>query len=740
MALIGKIREKSWLLVAVIGVAMLFFIGGMLGQQGSFIDKMLHGSQEDVVGIGTINGTMVDEDQYNEYLKNARNSIYQNKVQQDPTGQPTFTQQDEKNAEQQAWQTSISVNLMSKEYKNIGLVVDDYELDNVLYGENGYTPSSFSEQFKDSTTGEFAPEQMRQALNQLQDANEEEQVKRYHNIINYVRQERLQQKYSTLLGAGFHTTTLEGKDEYQAKKTVKNVTYVYQSFTKVPNEAVGEPTEEELQKYFDAHKNEQQYEQKAKREVSYFAIPISPSQNDSTKALDLIKKYIPKFKASDKDSLFVLRFSDIKYYSNDSTAVASPENSLIQGAKYPTSVAGVMDSAKIGDVVGPYFTNNGAVISKIIGSKDIETASVRHILLKTSGPEETEVAQKKADSIIEVIRDQHNFKEMVTEFSDDQASVGNGGKYENFPKGVMVPEFTDFSFNKPVGTIGTVKTDYGIHIVEVLGHKTTKYPKLANIVRNVKVSRTTSDQVKSIASNYIFELDDQFENKTTEEKNSIFDSIANKNGFAVKKVSSPDNNPTINGGFSDGAKRGVLRLAYDENAQIGDITPSPIHDNNTFIVGFISGMTKDGVPQLKDVKNKIAAEIRKEGQAQYLIDKMTGKKDLQKLANELGAQLETEGLTFSASNASVGREPQIIGAAFSGLADGETTVPIKGSNGVFVLKVDQTTPAPETTDYSAEKEQLESQNKAKLKSQYSAALLKSADVYDNRALRRYGIK
>lgn len=740
MALIGKIREKSWLLVVVIGVAMLFFIGGMLGQQGSFFDKLLHGSKEDAVGIGTINGTMVNEDQYNEFLTNARNNIYQNKADPNSKVQPTFTEQDEKSAEQQAWQTSIAVNMMDKEYKVIGLVVDDYELDNVLYGENGYTPTSLSEQFKDSVTGKFAPDKLKQALNQLQDATKPEEVERYHNIIDFVRQERLQKKYSTLLAAGIHTTTLEAKDEYQAKKTVKNVTYVYQSFTKVPNKAVGDPTDKEIQKYFDAHKNEKQYEQKARREISYFTVPITPSHADSLKSMDFLDKLKPKFEESDKDSLFVIRYSDVKVYVNDSTAVASPQSSLLRGAKYPTSVAGKMDSAKIGDVVGSYFSNNGAVISKIIGFKDIETASVRHILLSAKTPEEFETAQKKADSIVAVIRSQHNFEEMVKKFSEDPGSVENGGKYEEFPKGVMVSEFTNFSFDKPVGTIGTVKTNYGIHIIEVLAHKTSKFPKLVNIVRNTKVSRETTDHAKSIASNYIFDIDDEFGDLPIDKREAIFDTIAKKNGLQVKKTSTLDNNPRVSDGFSDAAKRGILQLVYDENAKVGDISPSPIHDNDTYIVGFISEIVTDGLPNLVDVKDRMTAELRKEEQAQYLIDKMVGKTDLQKLANDIGAQLETEGLTFSVSNVAVGREPQIIGAAFSGLKDGETTVPIKGTNGVFVLKVDQTTPAPETTDYSSEKEQLETQNKSTLKNQYSQALVKSANIYDNRALRKFGIK
>src|SRR5690554_5801448 len=267
MALIGKIREKSWLLIAVVGIAMLAFIIGDL-------DFLGNGPQEDVYGIGTVNGEKVNEEQYNEFLNNARNNIMQQKQRQNPDVRPEYTEQDDKTAMRQAWQTSIVDVLMKKEYDKIGLIVDEYEIENVLYGQNGYKPSPISTQFKDSVTGEFAPDQLRQALNQLRESPEAGSAQQYKDLMDYVAQVRLEEKYNALLTAGVHTTTLEGKNEYNAKKTVKNVTYVYQPFTKVPNDAVAEPTEEELKKYFEVHKKDKKYEQKASRKISYFVIPV----------------------------------------------------------------------------------------------------------------------------------------------------------------------------------------------------------------------------------------------------------------------------------------------------------------------------------------------------------------------------------------------------------------------------------------------------------------------------------
>lgn len=733
MAVIGKIREKSWLLVIVVGIAMLAFVLGDLGFSGG------GGPQEDIYGIGTINNEKVDENQYNTFLNNARENILQSKFQQNPMEQPTITEADIENAANQAWTTSVVIALMEKEYAKLGLIVDDYELENVLYGQNGFPPSSMSSQFKDSITGEFAPEQLRMALEQLRDANDVASVTQYNNVIDYVRQERLEQKYNVLLSMGIHATTLEGKAEYDAKNTVKNVSYVYERYTKVPLSEVEEPTEDEIKDYFNAHKNEAKYKQQASRKVSYFTMPVLPSGEDTLRAIEFLETLKPRFETTKNDSTFVMRFSEVKFYASDSTAIARPQGSASQGATYPSSIENEVKSASVGDVVGPYLGNNGATLSKIIGFSSEETATVRHILLNASTPEEVRVAQNRADSLIRVIRAGGDFEELVTLFSEDQGSLNTGGKYENFTRGVMVPEFNDFSFNRPIGTLGSVKTDFGIHIVEVLERKTTNYPLFANVVKGIEVTKMTQDQVNSMASNLIYEIDELFTGKTAEEKTEIFENFVFENGYQVRSAVIMDENPSVRG-FSSRAEGRLLRLAYSEGAQVGDISSSPILDGNRIVVAMLSDIVEEGEPRLDLVRDRMIAEIKKEKQAQYLIDKMVGNTNVESLAIELGAKLETEGITFSANNVAVGNEPKIIGTAFSGLLDGETSVPVQGNNGVFVLRVDQTTMGQETTDYSAEQQQIKSQALNSLQTQFQNALMNSADVIDNRKLRSHGIR
>jgi peptidyl-prolyl cis-trans isomerase D len=732
MALIGKIREKSWLLVAVIGIAMLAFI---LGDFDFFTD----GPQEDTYGIGTVDGEQVDEQEYQNLLSNARQNLFQSKQQQNPGQRAEFTAQDEKSARRQAWQAIVAGKLVDDELEEIGLIVDEFELDNVLYGQNGFDPSQFSSQFKDSVTGEFAPDQMRQALSQLEESNDPQQIERYKNIMDYVRELRITDKYSALLTAGVHATNVEGKQEFEAKKTVKNVSYVYQNFTKVPQDQIGEVTEEEIKAYYEEHKTDEKYKQDPSRKLVYFSVPVAPGKADSARAMDLLERVKPKFKETENDSLFVLRYSDVKEFKNDSTAIAHPAGPGQQGPTYPASMANNIESAEVGEVVGPYTSRNGIKVSKILRFVNEKTASVRHILINAKGEQELEKAKEKADSIIRVIRSKNNFEEMVTEFSEDPGSVNNGGKYEDFTEGKMVPAFNDFSFEKPVGTLGKVETSFGIHIIEVLERKAAKRPVLANIVKNVEPSKTTMDDVKSKASDHIYELDERMSSKSIEEKRTVFDTFAIENGYTVRTASLKDENPELSG-FGDLAEGDLLRLAYQDDVKEGDLSSAPIRDENRIIVAMLSDLIEEGAPDFEAVKAKMKSEVLKQKQADYLIDKMVGRDDLKALANEMNARFETEGLTFSASNVAVGREPQIIGTAFSGLIDGQKSVPVKGSNGVFVLRVENTQAAEETTDFSTEITQIESQRETTVKQQYRSALLNGADVIDNRKLRNYGIR
>ena len=71
----------------------------------------------------------------------------------------------------------------------------------------------------------------------------------------------------------------------------------------------------------------------------------------------------------------------------------------------------------------------------------------------------------------------------------------------------MVPEFENFSFEK-IGSTGVVRTNYGFHVIQVLGRKVGTQKKMAIVDESIMASSSTQDLFyDSIAVNFYMYAD-----------------------------------------------------------------------------------------------------------------------------------------------------------------------------------------------------------------------------------------
>jgi len=81
--------------------------------------------------------------------------------------------------------------------------------------------------------------------------------------------------------------------------------------------------------------------------------------------------------------------------------------------------------------------------------------------------------QEEAQSIYDQTTSWEELSALATIYSTDLGSIGRNnqpdGFYE-FPRGMMVQEFEDFSFNNEAGALGIVETQFGFHIIWVITH------------------------------------------------------------------------------------------------------------------------------------------------------------------------------------------------------------------------------------------------------------------------------
>jgi peptidyl-prolyl cis-trans isomerase D len=401
---------------------------------------------------------------------------------------------------------------------------------------------------------------------------------------------------------------------------------------------------------------------------------------------------------------------------------------------YPAVADEAIQSADSGAVVGPFIALNSknesiSFIAKV-GNFDPngseEQAWVRHILVSNTGRTE-EAAKRRADSVVTVINANNNFTDMVTEVSEDPGSISTGGEYKWFPKGRMVEAFENASFNGEKGKLQVVKTTYGYHIVEVIDRRVAKARILLPVVKNIKPSIATKQAVEDLAYEFIADLND---NQT----DSAFNTVAIEKGLTVK-----NSNLSMKYASAIGFDKVELikKFSFAKDAANDDIS-DPILDGGSYKVAILKNTMAQGVPNFEGVKNQMRYAAKKEKQAKFYMDALSGTSNLQELTAifpELKIQNAILTYNINTITGGGGNEPEAVGAIFSLANDkvGSMLMPIEGVTGVYVVIVDEILAAPETTDFTADKLSLTTTRASGVDQAVIKALREKANVIDNRS-------
>jgi len=736
MALIGKIRSKSGLLVGVIGLALLSFI---LSDY-----KSMFGFSEGAFGIGTVFGEKVDANLY----QNTSMRVQDQDRQQAEQNQKPYGEQESEASNDKSWNFLVDSTILAREYNQLGLSVSEREFNAYLMATDGFNVlQDLSQFFTDSLTNAMTDQsiiagrtKLQTTINQLKSSKEPQAVQQWTNTKQYYSDRRKQEKYFALLNQGVYVTKIEAEQDYFAQKEMKSIAFVLKRFTEINNEDI-KVTEDEIKAYYEEHKNESKYRVRAaSREVKMFDVVISPSRKDSITFNKEISKLKSEFASSKNDSIFVLKNSDSKIYFGDKRATAVPQGheKAERFQTYPRDYDTIFKLASVGQVVGPYVNQQNVVISKVIGFTP-SSLKARHLLISTNGSKDDKIiAQKKktADSLLKVIN-KDNFASMVEKYTDDPGSKTTGGMYENFLEGEMVAEFGGYCATAPIGKIGIVKTDFGFHIIEVLDRSSSKFPLITSISKTFKASEETIVNKESEVNSILYKLDRQISKETDNAKKvALFDTIVRKANYFARPLSLEDNNPRVYGFTTSIAADKILELAYAENAAVGSLTSYPIKDKEKYVIAMVSSIKEKGTPNYEDVRAQMERELIEDKKAKRFINQMSKIKNLDALAKYANSMVMNAEITFSNPQImNAGYEPEIVGSLFSAaIKDGNKTLPLKGKAGVYVVKVLKTTKAPAAANYNIEREQMLSNLKNSLQGQVLGALRKAADVVDNRKL------
>ena len=335
-------------------------------------------------------------------------------------------------------------------------------------------------------------------------------------------------------------------------------------------------------------------------------------------------------------------------------------------------------------------------------------------------PTQTETeAKATADSLLAVLKkDRSKFPEFVKEFSSDQGSVENEGRYDWHPYNTMVEEFNNFEFEGKVGDIGVVKTIFGFHIIEIEGQKDKKRAvKVGTISRKIEPSEATINKVFRDASK--FEVDVV--------KND-FQELATESNYTVRPINGIK---VLDENISGlGSQRQIVRWAFNADTEIGDISRFSIPSGYA-IVQVVAKHDK-GLMAVEDASATVLPIIRKEKKAQIIKNRNTTSTLEDVAAAENTSVKSASAITMKSPTISgAGREPMVVGAAF-GLEEGEVSGLIEGERGVYMVQVTKVTPAVELDNYQAAANRVEQRKTSAVNSKVFNALKAAADIEDDR--------
>jgi len=117
-----------------------------------------------------------------------------------------------------------------------------------------------------------------------------------------------------------------------------------------------------------------------------------------------------------------------------------------------------------------------------------EQRCVRHILFNKDQKE-------KAEDVKQKLEHGGDFAKLAKEYSQDPGSAENGGDLGCLGKGETVPEFEQAAFGAKQGEIvGSVKTEFGYHILKVTDVKTEQARSLQEVESQIRSQLATEKQ------------------------------------------------------------------------------------------------------------------------------------------------------------------------------------------------------------------------------------------------------
>ena len=698
MALIGKIRKNSWVVIIMLALGM-----------GGFVVMDMVGAASKSSGnqftVGSVNGEKID---WNDFQR-AERILYPNSTG-DVYGQRNYI-----------WNYMVDEQLLKEEAAALGLNVGDEEMEELQFGQR--LSPIVQRNLRDPNTGQLDRATLDQIKANLGTGKLQPQMEEFWKFQSgEIVKDRLQSKLANLVKKSIYTPTWMAQQLQAEQGSSIDFTYVLVPFDKIADAEV-KLTDDDYKAWM--KDNEGLLKRKEEfRSVDFVVFNVTPTPEDSAIVREKITERIGAFRTAENDSQFIENNygqMDVVYFKKEDLSEV---------------IADTVFDLPVGTVYGPYIDGVEYRGLKVIDKKVLpDSVQARHILLRAESADEVAKATATLDSIKTIIEaGAGRFDSLAMKVSQD-GSGPKGGDLGWSANGRMVKPFNDLIFYKAEqGKLNIVTTQFGVHLVEVTAKKfinNVQGVKLAYLVEPIVPSEETQ------ASIYDDALEFSGQNRTIDalkaavEKNPKL-SLETAPGLTANAYQFS----TLGSG---GTSRDIIRWAFDPASKPGMVAPEVyVYDEPTlfynarYVVPALKSVVKPGVSTLAEVKETFEPQVTAKKKGELLAAKITSK-DLNAVAQQFNVEIDTfNNVNFNMSYLQgLGNESTLIGRVTS-LKEGEVAGPIVGVSGVYMVQVLHRTEASISTDIASFRQQLVTSSRGSVDSRLMEAIKSSAEIKDNR--------
>lgn len=696
MAALEKIRSKGKIVMVVVFVALLcFVIGDFLSNSSAIFNS---GREQ----IGEVCGKKMN---YVEFQRNIEAFSNFNKLEGNNAS--------DAEVRNEVWQTFLISNVLEDQMGKIGMSISEEELE--YYTKVNPHRELRNLQILKDEEGNFSIQRLvglLRAFKQLEENPEDE---------NLANNEYLKDMYSGWLcvekrlvnSMAFEKLVALTAGASKAPKAEKDLIAKYASdqvdfacafkpYFVMPDSSFAVSEEEGKAEY---EKIKNAFKTDKFRSIKAIVFTVKPGAEDSLEAKNRTlanEEELRKITDAEDAFLFASQEGDPNFLCRKTYLKSDELDYALREFAFSAKKDSVIPTFEDG-----LYYKTAKVLSDVITRPD--SVKISLIYLAKSG--KNDEAKKKADSIFGAIKAGASFGEMAEKFSMDN-SQKNKGEFGWLREG-MFDRFKDFdetAFNGRVGQVFQVESKEGDQVIAKIDSLTApiRKVKIAEVAVKIESGTDTYRRYYEKASKYISE------NQTLDD---FTNNAAAEGVFAYEYSPIFENDFQIRNSNIENARK-VVSWAFQH--EVGDITSQPFEFPSQCVIAAVTGIVDKGyLPYSYPYANEYAKrKVMEDKKAEATIAEWKDK-DLTACTERID--------TVKDARFDVNIQDPAVLAAISNMNVGETSAPIKGSTGVYKVKILGKKPVEGALPSNARREM------DMLFRQSMMVLLDKAEVVDNRS-------